>query len=169
MYILPYDNAPLQRLYITDTFRTNPILYVSGGETLAKQLLLKKEFSKYDDHNNNDDIRKNLNLDHLDLVQQRFKLIEAPKSRVTDLMGNLRNVVEGTSTSPYAGTGELPGIYEELNDVDANGGTLVLFDSVSLPHEVMVTKGRDRWACSGWMHEDQQPVQHDTIVNDTLS
>ena len=33
------------------------------------------------------------------------------------------------------------------------GGTLVLFDSVSLPHEVMPTVGRERFALSGWFHE----------------
>jgi len=33
------------------------------------------------------------------------------------------------------------------------GGTLVLFDSVSLPHEVMITKEGDRLALAGWFHE----------------
>ena len=47
---------------------------------------------------------------------------------------------------------------EELQDVDPLGGTLVLFDSVSLPHEVLATQNRERWACSGWYHEDQQEI-----------
>jgi Rps23 Pro-64 3,4-dihydroxylase Tpa1-like proline 4-hydroxylase len=46
---------------------------------------------------------------------------------------------------------------ELLEDIDPMGGTLVVFDSVTLPHEVLATKNRERWAASGWMHEDQQP------------
>ena len=34
-----------------------------------------------------------------------------------------------------------------------------VFDSVSLPHEVLPTVDRERWAASGWMHEDQQRVE----------
>ena len=37
------------------------------------------------------------------------------------------------------------------------GGRLVLFDSVSLPHEVMTTLEGERLALAGWMHERQQP------------
>ena len=38
-----------------------------------------------------------------------------------------------------------------------NGGTLVLFDSVTLPHSVLeVTGNRQRIAATGWFHEDSQ-------------
>jgi len=37
------------------------------------------------------------------------------------------------------------------------GGSLVLFDSVALPHEVMTTLAGERLALAGWMHERQQP------------
>ena len=37
------------------------------------------------------------------------------------------------------------------------GGTLVLFDSVVVPHEVTETLAGDRWAMAGWLHEAQQP------------
>jgi len=47
---------------------------------------------------------------------------------------------------------------ETIKDVAPTGGTLVLFDSVTLPHEVMATKERERWASSGWFHEAQQPL-----------
>ena len=47
---------------------------------------------------------------------------------------------------------------ETSKDVAPTGGTLVLFDSVTLPHEVMATKERERWASSGWFHEVQQPL-----------
>jgi len=42
-------------------------------------------------------------------------------------------------------------------DVVPRGGTLVLFDSVSLPHLVQeVTGDRQRIAATGWFHEDSQ-------------
>ena len=38
------------------------------------------------------------------------------------------------------------------------GCSLVLFDSVCLPHEVMETLEGERLVLAGWMHEKQQPV-----------
>ena len=38
------------------------------------------------------------------------------------------------------------------------GGSLVLFDSVCLPHEVMETIKGERLVLAGWFHENQQPV-----------
>ena len=38
------------------------------------------------------------------------------------------------------------------------GKCLVLFDSVCLPHEVMLTVEGNRLALAGWMHETQQDV-----------
>ena len=85
--------------------------------------------------------------DRSDLAD-RFHMIEPPKSRLTDLLGG--------SNGPYLGQGEDAAVDEELLDVTPYGGTLVLFDSVTLPHEVLATKAKDRWAASGWFHEDQQ-------------
>ena len=59
-----------------------------------------------------------------------------PKSRATDAL-------------IAAGKNE-----ERPLDVAPQEGTLVLFDSVTLPHEVLATVGRERYACSGWFHED---------------
>jgi len=117
-----------RRTYITKPFRTNPILYVAGSEQLVKKLLI-----------NSPD------------VASRFRLIEPPKSKLNDIM-------KGDDT--YLGQGELPRnlMEEELEDVDPLGGTLVMFDSVSLPHEVLATRNKERWACSGWYHEDQQEI-----------
>jgi len=42
-------------------------------------------------------------------------------------------------------------------DIPPAAGTLVLFDSVTVPHEVLETKLRPRFAVSGWFHENQQP------------
>ena len=38
------------------------------------------------------------------------------------------------------------------------GGSLVLFDSVCLPHEVMETMKGERLVLAGWLHEEQQAV-----------
>ena len=119
MYILQNDSSSLE--YITKDFDSHPILYVAGGETLAKKLLVERR----------------------DLAE-RFHFIEPPKSKLGDLLGN-------DSTGQAAASDEL------LADIDPMGGTLVLFDSVTLPHEVLATKRRERWATSGWFHEDQQP------------
>jgi hypothetical protein len=44
-------------------------------------------------------------------------------------------------------------------DVTPAAGTLVLFDSVTLPHLVMEVMGlRQRIAATGWFHEDSQFV-----------
>ena len=97
---------------------------------------------------------KKLLIDRWDLAE-RFHFIEPPKSKLGDLLAG---------NGAYAGTGMPPADDEELAEVDPIGGTLVLFDSVSLPHEVLATKNRERWATSGWMHEDQQPIFGDRSV-----
>jgi hypothetical protein len=38
------------------------------------------------------------------------------------------------------------------------GGTLLLFDSVAVPHEVLETVAGERWAMAGWFHEPSQGV-----------
>ena len=68
----------------------------------------------------------------------RFHLVDAPKSPLWNGGG-------------YGPAGEDGG--ERIRDIPPEGGTLVLFDSVSLPHEVMPTVGRERFALSGWFHE----------------
>jgi len=117
-----------RRSYITKPFRTNPILYVAGSEQLVKKILIESPD-----------------------VASRFRLIEPPKSKLNDIM---------KGDDAYLGQGEPPRniMEEELEDVDPLGGTLVLFDSVSLPHEVLATRNKERWACSGWYHEDQQQI-----------
>jgi hypothetical protein len=132
MYFCNNDDATIT--YITKEFDSHPILYVAGGETLAKRLLV----------------------DRSDLAA-RFHFIEPPKSKIGDMMGGKQD---------YVGLGEDPASDELLADIDPMGGTLVLFDSVSLPHEVLATKNRERWATSGWFHEDQQPEHgHREIIS----
>ena len=43
-----------------------------------------------------------------------------------------------------------------VKDISPKAGTLVLFDSVALPHEVMQTLKGHRLALAGWMHEQVQ-------------
>jgi len=70
---------------------------------------------------------------------KRFHLIDAPKSAASAYL-------------PAVGdAGEDGG--ERVRDIAPEGGTLVLFDSVSIPHEVLATRGRERLALSGWFHE----------------
>ena len=124
MYIVQDDSTSVQ--YITPDFESHPILYMAGGETMVKQLLLERHFA------------------------DRFHFIEAPKSKLGDLLQ-----ARGRSAER-----ESPAAEDELlADVTPIGGTLVLFDSVSLPHEVLATQDRERWATSGWFHEDQQPTR----------
>lgn len=68
----------------------------------------------------------------------RFHLIQAPKT------------VASTLLPPPGPAGEDGG--ERVRDITPQAGTLVLFDSVSLPHEVLATK-RLRYGMQGWFHE----------------
>ena len=70
---------------------------------------------------------------------ERLHLIDAPKSLVS-------NIVK----SDPGFKGEDGG--EQIKDIMPRAGTLVLFDSVTLPHEVLETN-RERFGVQGWFHE----------------
>jgi len=70
----------------------------------------------------------------------RLHLIDAPKSLVAGLSG-------GSGPGPEGEDGG-----ERIRDIVPRAGTLVMFDSVSLPHEVMRTN-RERFGVQGWFHE----------------
>jgi hypothetical protein len=74
----------------------------------------------------------------------RFHYVEQPKSKLTEYLG--------------------VDVGEQIKDVAPLGGTLVVFDSVALPHEVMPTFTRERWAASGWFHEEQQPCSRQILL-----
>lgn len=86
---------------------------------------------------------QNLLIQNHDLGR-RFHYLEQPKSAVTAYFKSD------------------PG--ETVKDIAPIGGTLVMFDSVTLPHEVMSTVERQRWATSGWFHEAQQPIPARQII-----
>ena len=81
----------------------------------------------------------------------RFYFIEPPKSLITEWMGRIRDSQKGNH---HYRTED-----ESATDIAPLAATLVIFDSVTLPHEVLPSWHRPRWATSGWMHEDQQPVE----------
>ena len=76
----------------------------------------------------------------------RFYFIEPPKSLITDWIGRIRGSQRTNEN-------------ESTMDVAPLAATLVIFDSVTLPHEVLPSWDRPRWATSGWMHEDQQSIE----------
>ena len=117
--------------YITNVFDANPILYMNAGSEA------------------NDKLAQKLLINRADLAK-RFHYIEPPKSKFGDLLASDNTSSSSTSSSSYS---TLPEFDEKSLDIDPIGGTLVLFDSVSLPHEVLATIDRERWATSGWMHE----------------
>lgn len=45
-----------------------------------------------------------------------------------------------------------------IEDIQPKRGSLVMFDSVVVPHEVLVVKGGVRTALAGWFHEQTQPI-----------
>ena len=57
----------------------------------------------------------------------------------------------------FSGVEHVPHPRLRTVDVAPRGGTLVLFDSVSVPHEVLPTTAGERVAMAGWFHEPQQP------------
>lgn len=82
-------------------------------------------------------------------LSSRFHFIERPNNSALDKYFAKKSIIE---TEPYND--------EMAINIPPLGGTLVLFDSVSLPHEVLSSHGRERWAASGWFHEDQQDPPH---------
>jgi hypothetical protein len=65
---------------------------------------------------------------------ERFHLLDVPKSAASTLLAR----------------GDVVG--ERIRTIEPEGGTLVLYDSVSLPHEVLPTRS-ERFAVNGWFHE----------------
>ena len=70
---------------------------------------------------------------------KRFHLIDARQTLVSSML---------PSPGPEGEDGG-----ERVRDIVPTAGTLVMFDSVSLPHEVLESKGRERYGIQGWFHE----------------
>lgn len=120
-------------------------LYIDSDDGQRKVYLTKEFDSDPYLHLSSDYFVQNLLIKNHDLGA-RFHYLEQPKSKLTQYLA------------------ENPG--ENVKDVAPLGGTLVAFDSVALPHEVLPTVERERWAASGWFHERQQsePVGSRQII-----
>ena len=56
----------------------------------------------------------------------------------------------------FLGTEDIGDHGIDIVDFMPSAGTLVLFDSVTVPHEVLEVKDGERLAIAGWFHEEQQ-------------
>jgi len=85
----------------------------------------------------------------------RFAKVSSPSSSLDNGSATGRTTA-ATSTANVGG--DVDGkTYDTAIEVAPTGGTLVLFDSVTLPHSVLqVTGNRQRIAATGWFHEDSQ-------------
>ena len=140
-WLKPTLSDPMERPVFLDGRRGGVsgkcALYVDSDDSQRK-VYLTKEFDSdpYLFLSSDFFIQNMLIKDHE--LGQRFHYLEAPKSKLTEA---IKTLDEG----------------ERVHDVSPQGGTLVVFDSVALPHEVMPSLNRERWAASGWFHEKQQP------------
>ena len=118
------------------------MLYTIDPTTGATRDLTSKPFANVALYlGGGDKLARNIMVDAQD-DRNRFHLIDAPKSLVSSVLNK--------STSSTKDEGEDGG--ERVRDVVPTAGTLVLFDSVSLPHEVLVTN-KERFGVQGWFHE----------------
>lgn len=128
------------RTYLTNDFTADPYLFMSTDWVIQHVLI-----------------------QNYDTWGHRFHYVEPPKSLMTEFMEKKSL----TTTGKFIST-QQEGEY--VLDVPPTGGTLVMFDSVTLPHQVMATIGRERWAVSGWFHETQQEIPRavDSVVGKGL-
>ena len=139
-WLKPTPDDPRERPVFLDGRRGNIsgkcALYIDSNDGERKVYLTKEFDSNPILFLTSDIFVQNLLIKDRDLGK-RFHYLEPPKSALTSYLGKDSG--------------------EEIKDVAPTGGTLVVFDSVALPHEVMPTLSRERWAASGWFHEKQQP------------
>lgn len=121
---------------ITD--KESCILYTCDS-TGQKRYLSRKPFANIALYlGGGDDMARKLMIDNPDDAK-RFHLIDAPKSAVSAMLAS-------SSATLTANDGE------GYRDIAPATGTLVMFDSVSLPHQVLQTN-RERFGVQGWFHE----------------
>ena len=120
---------------ITD--KESCILYTCDA-TGQKRYLSSKPFANIALYlGGGDDMARKLMIDNPEDAK-RFHLIDAPKSVVSAMLTS--------SAALTANDGE------GYRDIAPATGTLVMFDSVSLPHQVLQTN-RERFGVQGWFHE----------------
>ena len=129
-----------------DALRTGPdeescVLYVFEADGTTKRDLTKKPFANAALYLGGGDsmVRGIMVNDPIDAA--RLHLIDSPKSLVKTML---------TKSGGVDDKGEDGG--EQVRNITPKSGTLVMFDSVSLPHEVLQTN-RERFGIQGWFHE----------------
>ena len=95
-----------------------------------------------------DKCHSNMKNDYL----QGSKLSHTSRNYKFSLIENYASWVEDEKGQRYGGR-SLPPKYTRSEELVPKGGTLCLFDSVSLPHEVLCTLQGERLAIAGWFHE----------------
>lgn len=114
------------------------MLYTSS-EGGAKRYLSREPFAN-----------KNFYLPGGDAVASKLMLDDPAEAKRFHLIDARQTLVSSLLPSPGP-QGEDGG--ERVRDIVPAAGTLVMFDSVSLPHEVLESKGRERYGIQGWFHE----------------
>ena len=76
-----------------------------------------------------------------------------PDEFIERLRGRLR---DEQSREHFSGVGQCHHPRQRAVEVDAVGGTLVLFDAVCVPHEVLPVESGVRMCLGGWFHERAQ-------------
>ena len=148
-WLLPTRMDPVQRPVFLDGRRQgesgNCALYMDGIQDSSQKVYLTANF-RADPYLflSTDWAIQHILIKNWELGD-RFRYVEPPKSKLTELVSS-----QGAANNHKGIEGVL--------DISPTGGTLVLFDSVALPHEVLATLERDRWAISGWFHEAQQEI-----------
>jgi len=117
----------------------NCVVYVVDDSTGAKRRLSSKPFANAALYlGGGDNLARKLMVEDPEDAK-RFHLVDAPKSAVSSFL------------PPAGDAGEDGG--ERIRDIEPKAGTLVMFDSVCVPHEVMLTK-KERYGIQGWFHEE---------------
>ncbi|KAJ1636701.1 hypothetical protein T492DRAFT_957853 [Pavlovales sp. CCMP2436] len=68
-----------------------------------------------------------------------------------------RQLLTSDERRRFSRVSAVPSDGQLYTDITPAGGTLALFDSVAVPHEVLPTTSGQRYAMAGWFHEAQQP------------
>lgn len=140
------ENEILSSLYVLSVFKRKIYLtgkFVANEGTAAfprgqDQMKPKKNFYDKCLFNMKDDVLKD--------GKHKFSLIENYALWTADDS----NQAEGRSRAPQ-------GTFS--SELIPKGGTLCMFDSASLPHEVLLTLHGERLAVAGWFHEIVPPIE----------
>lgn len=141
LYVPNYRNSesknhPKDRIFLTQPFLTDAIVGATVSEFIDQRAKLEKETASQTSPNE-------ANLFLRPEYAEEFYLIEDRQAWSSS---------DANQNQPYNSF---------IQDVSPQFGSLVLFDSVSVPHEVTLVKNGTRAALAGWFHEETQPFPED--------